>query len=399
MNIKNIYYRPYQFVFCNMQRTLPWRMPKVIKGNGSMNKLPYQVKNDGLKKVQIITTSGFIKRGSLKSLFEKMEELNLAYIIYDKVLPDPTIECIEDAVKEYKLEKCEGIIAVGGGSVLDCAKLVGARIVRPEKTINKMAGLLKVRKKLPPIYAVPTTAGTGSETTVAAVVTDSLTHRKYAVSDICLMPLYAVLDPQITCNLPKNLTSTTGMDALTHAVEAYTNKFSSKESKKYAMDATKMIFNNLTKAYDDGMDMKAREKMLLASFYAGAAFTKSYVGYVHALAHAIGGLYGVPHGYANAVILPVVLENFGEGVYTQLAELADAVGIKGESERKKAENFIVEIKNMNKYMGIPDKLEVIKEADFEEIISRAIKEANPTYPVPVIWHKDNFKEVLKQLIL
>lgn len=317
-------------MFSKAQRLLPWRMPNIISGSKSICKLPYKVKNDGVKKVLVITTAGSIKRGSLNEMFDELKKENISYVIYDDVQPDPTIECIEAVVKFYKKEACEGIIAVGGGSVMDCAKVTGARIVKPKKSVSQMAGLMKIRKELPPLYTVPTTAGTGSETTVAAVVTDSSTHLKYAVSDLCLIPKYAVLDPELTCGLPKNLTAITGMDALTHAVEAYTNKYSSKESRKYALDAVKLIFENLKKAYDNGKNIEVRENMLKASYYAGVAFTRSYVGYVHAIAHAVGGLYGVPHGMANAVILPVVLEAYGEAIYKNLAELADATSVPGD---------------------------------------------------------------------
>lgn len=280
---------------------------------------------------------------------------------------------------------------------MDCAKVTGARIVKPKKSVSQMAGLMKIRKELPPLYTVPTTAGTGSETTVAAVVTDSSTHLKYAVSDLCLIPKYAVLDPELTCGLPKNLTAITGMDALTHAVEAYTNKYSSKESRKYALDAVKLIFENLKKAYDNGKNIEVRENMLKASYYAGVAFTRSYVGYVHAIAHAVGGLYGVPHGMANAVILPVVLEAYGEAIYKNLAELADATSVPGKTQMEKAKNFILSIRKMNQSMEIPDKLDSIKKEDIPEIINRAMKEANPSYPVPVIWDKIQFEKVVESL--
>ncbi|WP_139355783.1 iron-containing alcohol dehydrogenase [Clostridium felsineum] len=395
--MKNMYYRTNQFIFSKAQKLLPWRMPKLISGEGSLLKLPEQVKKDGLKKVMIVTSAGFIKRGSLKELFSKLEKEGILYFIYSNVQPDPTIECIEDAAKAYKRENCEGIIAVGGGSVMDCAKVVGARIVRPNKSVSDMAGLLKIRKKLPPLYTVPTTAGTGSETTVAAVVTDSKDHRKYAVADLCLMPEYAVLDPVLTVALPKHMTAITGMDALTHAVEAYINKYGSKESKEYALRAVKMILENLTKAYDDGSNLKVRDEMLKASYYAGVAFTRAYVGYVHAIAHAVGGLYKVAHGMANSVILPVVLEAYGTAIYKELAELGEAINITGGTEKEKAQNFILKIREINKHMEIPESLNVVKKKDIPEIISRAIKEANPAYPVPVIWDKEDFKKVIERL--
>ena len=327
MKIKNLYDRFWQYSLSKVQNLLPWCMPECILGSGSMGKLPQIVKLDGVKKVLIITTAGFVKRGSIKGLLIGLEKEGIHYAIYDKVKPDPTIDSIEKAVNIYGMEVCDGIIAVGGGSVMDCAKVVGARIAKPKKRIRQMVGLLKIRKKIPPLYAVPTTAGTGSETTVAAVVTDSTTHYKYAISDICLIPKYAILDPLLTCGLPQQMTATTGMDALTHAVEAFINKYNSKESRQYALDAVGLIFGNLTRAYDNGDDIQARDNMLKASFYAGVAFTRAYVGYVHAIAHAVGGLYGIPHGQANAVILPVVLEAYGTSIQHDLSILADAAGI------------------------------------------------------------------------
>ena len=397
MKLRNAYYRVHQYIFSKAIQLIPWRMPTVISGAGSMMKLPMQIKGDGINKILVITTAGTIKRGSLDQLFTELKKEHILYEIYDDVQPDPTILCIEAAVNVYRRKDCKAILAVGGGSVLDCAKIVGARAVKPKQSVKKMTGMFKIRKKLPPLYAVPTTAGTGSEVTVAAVITDSESHYKYPISDLCLIPSYAILDPTLTCNLPQSLTASTGMDALTHAVEAYTNRYASRQSKECAREAVKLIFENLTRAYENGADLTVRDHMLTASYYAGAAFTKAYVGYVHAIAHALGGLYGVPHGFANAVILPVVLEAYGEAVYPQLAELADAVGIHGKSKQEKAKKFIQAIRRMNRQMGIPTKLHVIKQEDIKEIIRRAQKEANPAYPVPAIWDKKQMRKVLELL--
>lgn len=187
------------------------------------------------------------------------------------------------------------------------------------------------------------------------------------------------------------------MDALTHAVEAYTNRFASAKMRAYAKKAVKLICGNLKAAYEDGSNITARENLLLGSYYAGIAFTNAYVGYVHAIAHALGGLYGVAHGKANAVILPVVLEYYNEAVYQKLAKLADAVGLQGDTVKEKAEAFLTMIRTMNAEMGIPEKLDIIQQKDSSEIIRRALKEANPTYPVPVIWEQRELNEVLEQL--
>ena len=256
-----------------------------------------------------------------------------------------------------------------------------------------------ILKPIPLHIAVPTSAGTGSETTLAAVLTDERTHEKYALNDFVLIPRYAVLDPVLTEGLPPFITATTGMDALTHAVEAYIGKSNTAQTIEDSVAAVKLIFRNLERAYTDGSDMEARENMQKASFLAGAAFTRAYVGYVHAIAHSLGGEYGIPHGLANAVILPYVLEAYGSSVYMSLAELADIVKIGQdlESDQEKANAFIAEIRAMNRRMGIPDKLEGIREDDIDMLAKRAAKEANPLYPVPRIMRKDQLKEIYYQI--
>ena len=280
---------------------------------------------------------------------------------------------------------------------MDCAKAAGARVTNPNLTVSQMRGELKIRHKLPPFFAVPTTAGTGSETTLAAVVTNMQTHEKYAINDPKLRPKYAVLDPELTTGLPQKITSTTGMDALTHAVEAYIGLSGTKSTDDYAERATILIFENLEKAYNDGKNLRARENMLIASFYAGMAFTRAYVGYVHAIAHNLGGIYGTPHGLANAVILPHVLEYYGEAAYPKLARLAEIVGLKGYSQADKAMNFIDAIKQMNKNMGIPEHFDFIKDEDIPTIVERALKEGNPLYPVPKIMDAKDCETVVRAI--
>jgi alcohol dehydrogenase class IV len=262
-----------------------------------------------------------------------------------------------------------------------------------------MRGLLKITHKLPPLFAVPTTAGTGSEVTLAAVVSDPETHEKNACNDPKLRPKYAVLDPELTVGLPPHITSTTGMDALTHAVEAYIGKSNVKSTEEYAEKATKMIFENIEKAYTNGKDIEARDQMLKASFYAGQAFTRAYVGYVHAIAHNLGGQYGVPHGLANAIILPYVLEYYGETAHKRLAKLAEIAGVKTTgSDKEKAEAFIEAIKTLNKNMNIPDGFDMVQEKDIPVIVERALKEGNPLYPVPKIMDKADCEAVIRRMM-
>lgn len=282
---------------------------------------------------------------------------------------------------------------------MDCAKVTAARATNPNISVKQMRGQLKLHHKLPPLFAVPTTAGTGSETTLAAVVTDPSTHEKNAINDPRIRPKYAVLDPELTLGLPPHITSTTGMDALTHAVEAYIGRSNVPSTERYAEMATKLIFENIYTVYQNGKDIEARDKMLKASYYAGMAFTRAYVGYVHAIAHNLGGHYGVPHGLANAVILPYVLEYFGESAHARLAKLAVISGVKTDgSDADKANAFIAAIKKLNADMNIPDGFDFIKEEDIPTLVKRALKEANPLYPVPKIMDEADCEAVIRRLM-
>lgn len=398
MKLKYIWYRIRQFGFSAFMYLAPLREAKVIQGAGSVYRIPEMVKKEGKRKVLVVTTPGFIRRGSLEKLFQEFEKKQVKYAVYSKVQPDPTTECVEEAAAFYKKEGCEAIVAVGGGSVIDCSKALGARIAKPKKTLNEMQGLLKVMKRIPDIYAVPTTAGTGSEGTAGAVITDGKSHYKFTILDLCLVPRYAVLDPELTCPLPPSITAVTGMDTLTHAVEAYTNCFCSPATKKVALGAVKLVYENLMDAYENGQDIKARENMLLASYYAGVAINSNFIGYVHAVAHGIGGLYGVTHGKANAVVMPYVLEAFGERVEKKLAQLADAVSICGKNEKEKAKAFVESIRELNRKLDIGERIQELRREDFEELAERAVREGNPTYPVPVIWGKKEFLEFMEKIV-
>ncbi|MBQ8784027.1 MAG: iron-containing alcohol dehydrogenase [Clostridia bacterium] len=394
-----LFYRTYQTVYKGAMNFLNWDEPYLLKGEGAVKKLPALVKSKGIDNVLIVTDKGLMGLGLLNGMLEEMDKSGVKYVIYDGVQPNPTIDNIEEARRIYLKNGCKGIIAFGGGSPMDCAKAAGARVTNPNKSVVSMRGQLKIVHKLPPFFAVPTTAGTGSEVTLAAVVSNPETHEKNAINDPKLRPKYAVLDPELTLGLPPHITSTTGMDALTHAVEAYIGRSNVASTEKYAEDATKLIFENLEKVYNNGKDVEARENMLVASYWAGMAFTRAYVGYVHAIAHNLGGLYGTPHGLANAVILPYVLEYFGESAYPRLAKLADVAGITeaGMSEADKAKLFIKRIKEMNENMNIPEHFEFIEDKDIPTLVERALKEANPLYPVPKIMDEKDCREVILKI--
>ena len=399
MSLKHAYYRGYQKTMKFAVNFLDWTPPKLIKGAGSVKELPKIVKSEGVNNVLVVTDKGLMGLGLLNPLFEALEAEGIKYSVFDSVQPNPTIYNVEDALKMYKENGCEGFIAFGGGSPMDCAKVTAARVVKPKQTPSDMRGVLKILKKLPPFFAVPTTAGTGSECTIAAVISNPDTHEKNSIMDPVLRPKYAVLDPELTAGLPPHITSTTGMDALTHAVEAYIGKSNTKQTEEDAKIATKLVFENIEKAYVNGKDLEARENMLVASYHAGLAFTRAYVGYVHAIAHNLGGMYNIPHGLANAVILPYILDYFGESAYKRLAELADIAGVSGpaQSDREKAKRFIAAIRELNVKMNIPDGFEQIKDEDIPLIAERALKEGNPLYPVPKIMNLEDCKALIKKL--
>ena len=378
---KKIYCRTYQTAFRLVLPLLPYRQPALL---ASVDEIGPVLKDNGVKRVMLITDKSIRALGLTSNLESSLQSENIKCYVYDRTVANPTTRNVEEARIEYTENRCEAIIGFGGGSSMDCAKGLGARIARPGKSLSKMEGILKVTRDIPLLIAIPTTAGTGSETTLAAVITDSKTRHKYPINDFALIPKYAVLDPEVTRTLPRNITSTTGMDALTHAVEAYIGRSTTKDTRECSLEAVRLISGNIFRACENGDDMEARRNMLRASYLAGCAFTKSYVGYVHAVAHSLGGRYNVPHGLANAVLLPFVLEDYGPCVYRKLHELGIAAGVAARSDtyEQGALKFIEAIKDMKKRLDIPDTIAGIREKDIPRLARYADREANPLYPVP-----------------
>lgn len=379
--LKAMFCRIFQGGFRMALPVLPYREPKIISSCSELGKV---LSGEKISSVLIVTDKGIVTNGLVEPVKKALESSGISYVVYDDTQPNPTVFNVESALKVYHKNNCNSIIAIGGGSAMDCAKAVGARVVYPKRTVNQLGGKLKVWRKLPTLIAIPTTAGTGSETTLAAMITDSQTQYKYALMSFPLIPHYAVLDASLTYSLPPHLTSTTGVDALTHAVEAYIGRSTSKETRRLALEATKLIFENVETAYNEGTNHKARENMLIAAYKAGIAFSKSYVGYIHAIAHSLGGKYGTPHGLANAVIMPYVLEAYGKKVYKKLHKLAIAAGVATteDTDENGALKFISAVKKLNANMNIPEKLSGIVKEDIPELSKHAEKEANPLYPVP-----------------
>ncbi len=382
MNIvEKLYCRLFQTGFRIAIPVLPYRDPQVLASEQEIAEVLLQKK---IAAVLIVTDKSLHGLGLLEPLKEALRQAQIKFAVYDKTVANPTVANVEEARELYLENECKALIGFGGGSPMDCAKAVGARAAKPKQSIAKMKGILKIHKRLPLFIAVPTTAGTGSETTLAAVITDGETRHKFPINDFPLIPQYAALMPEVTKGLPPFITATTGMDALTHAVEAYIGRSTTRETRKYALEATRLIFENIEKVYTNGTDMEARKNMLHASFLAGKAFSKSYVGYCHAVAHSLGGKYNTPHGLANAVLLPYVLDAYDTTVYRKLKQLAVAAGLITEEaeDADAAKLFIGKIRALNEAMGIPTKLSGICKADIPELATHAAKEGNPLYPVP-----------------
>ena len=395
---KVAYCRSFQAVLKIGNYFMGYRMPKYMEGPGKIKELGAFLNEKGLNDCLVVTGSGMMRRGMVQPMLDGMDAAGIRYTVQCFDHPDPSSDDVEAGFRAYKENGCKTIIALGGGSRIDCAKGIAAKAVHPKKKVSQLQGLLKVHWPIPPFIAIPTTAGAGSETTVAAVITDSATHRKASINDPFLIPKYAVLDPELTVGLPPYTTATTGMDALAHAVEAYTNHtYNTKLENRLAKEAVKLIHDNILTAFADGSDLEARQNMQRAAFYAGRAFTRGCVGYVHAVGHTLGGLYGVAHGLAMSVLLPKVMRKFGSAAHKRLAELADVCGIPGASAGEKAEGFIRWIEETNRKMGLPESFDMIQDKDIDLLITWANKEANPLYPVPVVWSRDDFRQFIESI--
>ncbi|MDO5734444.1 MAG: iron-containing alcohol dehydrogenase [Eubacteriales bacterium] len=395
----NFLMRTYQKIMYLSSFILPWREPELIEGQDAEDKVLQLLEAKGWKSVLFITGPNIYRRGLPISLIDKLKAGGIHLSIFNETLPNPPIVQVEECVKLFKEANCDLIIGFGGGSPMDLAKATAARIARPRKSIPKLKGVLKVLRKTPPIIAVPTTAGSGSEVTLAAVITDLEHQEKYAINDPQLIPDYALLKAEYCASMPAHVTASTGMDALTHALEAYIGKSNTKYTRAKAESAVALIFNYLIPAYKDGNNLEARAKMQLAAFDAGCAFTRAYVGYVHALSHALSAFYGTAHGLANAIILPYVLKAYGQSAEADLAKLArqNNLVIDSASDQEASAALINEIIRMNAEMNIPEHLPEIKVTDIPALVHHAIKEANPLYPVPKIMREAELSKLYLEI--
>lgn len=397
--LKRCLYRLVQYIVKLAVNSMDFPIQTKVAGPGSLDKLPALVHEAGVTKLLVITGENSSRSSCFWKLLEDLKAEGLRCAVF-KIAHDPTISDVQTAFRTYIGGGFEGILAFGGGSKIDCAKAAAALAANSDRPIKSFKGFFKIKKKLPPLFAVPTTSGTGSEATMTAVIKDESNKEKLAIFDTELIPAAAVLDPAVTLELSPMLTALTGIEALTNAVEAYIGRFSTIYTGKRAKNAVCLVFENLKTAYRDGENTKARYNMALASYDAGIAFTRAFAGYVCSISHALGGLYGVQHGLANAVLLPHVLEFYGEKAEKRLSELAVAVGLGKEDDGRAtlARRFIQKIKEMNDEFGMPNTIKELKKKDIPLIASRAVSEANPMYPVPRIMSKRECERLLEGLI-
>lgn len=395
-----VYCRAYQGTVRLLSNFLNFREPARIEGEGSLTKIPDALKQKGYRHPLIVADPAMTNLGLVNPLLDALKAAGFSYSIYDKVVPNPTFDVVLAAKAKAQVDNCDCLIAIGGGSAMDTAKAAGALLANPKATPSSLGGILKVHKRYHFLIAIPTTAGTGSETTVAAVIVNPKTHEKFSINDPKLIPSLAVLDNSLLRGLPKQVIATTGMDALTHAVEAFIGHSRTTKTKAYSIKAVQLIHDSLYAFYTDPTDAVSRGNMQLAAYLAGVAFTRSYVGYVHAVAHSLGGQYNVAHGLANAVILPHILRDYGKSVEKRLAVLSDAIHLtKRDATRKeKSAAFIYWIESMNTQMAIPATFNhLIKPEDIPTLAARAAHEANPLYPVPKEFDEKELEKIYKEI--
>lgn len=371
----------------------------LINEAGATKRIASIVKRDQISNILIITDNNLLSLGLLDSMLKQLKDEQITYSVYSDVVPNPTIGNIEEAKRVYQQNNCQAIIAFGGGSVMDCAKLVGV-VALTNKPVKRYDMMIPMIPKMTRMYTVPTTAGTGSEVTLSAVITDEQNQKKMPITDVHLAPDYAFLDTDLMIGLPKHITADTGMDALTHAVEPYIGNWKFKVTDDYAVKATALIFENLKNAYNNGKDKNARSQMALGSTYAGYAFRTGGLGYVHGIAHRLSELYHIPHGHANAIVLPHVLRYSFSSIYKKLADLSVKAEIidNTKSEKEIAMDFIKKIEELKEDLGIPKYCDKIKEEDIKLIAKRAIAEANSTYPVPYLINQRQMKELVTTIM-
>jgi alcohol dehydrogenase class IV len=381
---------------------VPQRTPFSFTGAGSSLTLAKNISDAGFKKILLVSDPGLVKLGLISPIQETLANYGVDVALFDGIQPDPALNIVKDGVEMATKHGAEAILAVGGGSSLDAAKIMAAAIGNDCKP-EKLKGYFKLRKPMIPLYVIPTTAGTGSEVTMAAVISNPEKGVKDPYADPRLIPNFMALDPSLQLGLPASITAAVGMDALTHAVESYVSIISGEETRRLSVAATKLVFDNLHTCCTDGKNIQARENMIYASTYGGQAFTRASVGYVHAYAHQFGGLYHVPHGLANAIALPYVFEYYlgSKKACKSMKKLAVLVGKADSSDTplEGAEKLVQAIVDLKAACNIPVKLDKILASDVGEIVERVLRETQGTYPVPRYMNAEECEEVLRKMMV
>lgn len=394
--LKHLLYRGYTNGLKVAAYVLPLPKPTLFSGPGSIHELTEAIADLGFKKLLLVTDEGLVKIGMAEQVAESARTRGLDVALYAEVKPDPTYDQVEGGLNVYLESGCDAILALGGGSAMDCAKVIAARVTN-KKSIKRLAGLFRVWRTPAPLFVIPTTSGTGSEVTVAAVVSEPDTHHKTPLMDPKLVPLMAALDANLLVGLPAKITADTGIDALTHAIEAYISRNATTETKAYSVAAIKLIFQYLPRAVEKGSDIQARQKMAMASYYAGLAFTKASLGYVHAFAHNLGAKYGLHHGMANGLaLLPVLRFSFSE-IEPQLTALSGAL-IDAQSEAMpNAQAFLERLEGLYNEIGIEQTSSLLKTSDTDELVTLILKEAHWNYPVPKFMNEEECAQLLAEI--
>lgn len=404
-----ILYRLIQKILFFTLKIVRWPKHEMIAGKSSLFSITEILIKYRKKHVLVVIGPNVVKLGQIKDFLGQLENNKIKYTLFNEVKSEPSALIIERAVRAYKTNQCRAIIAIGGGSQIDCAKMVAAKIARPKKELIKMAGYMKVRRKLPLLIAVPTTSGSGSEATACAVISvpkrekgnlQAEAYEKKAVMDTVLLPRYAVLDPLLTLSAPKTVTAYSGMDALIHVLEAYIGRACSPKTAYEAEWAFKLIIENLYDSYGAGDDYVSRKNMQEGAYYAGKVFTKSFVGYIHAFAHAIGGQYNLPHGRVIATVAPFILKWYGKKIIYELSRLASIMEYEtpSDGDKVKADWFIAKLEELNNLLGIPDKISELREDDIPGLAKNIIHEANPIYPVPKVMFRKECEKLLHDMM-
>ncbi|MEZ5169879.1 MAG: iron-containing alcohol dehydrogenase [Acidimicrobiia bacterium] len=380
-----------------LSRVLPDRVPVTFAGSGAVDDLCRSIAQRGFRRVLVVSDNGLVGAGVVGTVTDRLDAAGVEHTLYSGVEPDPTTDQVEAGLALYREDSCEAVVAVGGGSPMDAGKLI-ATLATNDKPLRRLRGKFHIRRRSAPVFAVPTTAGTGSEVTIAAVVSDPVTHAKSPVVDPKLLPTMVALDPGLTAGLPPAVTAATGIDALTHAVESYISLTANAQTEEYSRTSVRLVFEYLPRAYTDGSDEDARQAMMLAAYYGGLAFTRTSVGYVHAIAHNLGATYGTPHGHANAVALAPVLDFSLPEVTDRLADLADLIGVEGADTEERARGFIAAVRSLVESVGIDPRLAELRESDIHSLARRARTEALLDYPVPRFMTQAECEDVIRQIL-